>query len=432
MNCGITAIIMKSSLPPATAFRPFPLNGLMKGLERMWARGLQPPADLCWERITARAERETGLGNHGDTRFLDQQRVVLIPALKEEARLNTLGKVIAHGSLLKIVKERLWAEELFRRHPEIDAEELANPIVVVGPMRSGTTRLQRLLAADPAFSAFRLYEATCPVPWPRSFTQGDDPRIARTRFGLRVISWINPANLEVHPTGPLEVDEELGLLEHSLAGALIEAQRRIPTFARHCETADMTPAYQQMRRLMKLRQWFTGDRRPLVLKTPQYMQDLAAFHDTFPGARYIFTHRDPVSVVGSSASLAYHQMVVQSDHVDPLWIGQEWLWKTRHRIDRMAADREAIAPDQQIDVHFDEVNRSWEAAIGRIYRQFGIELAPMARAAMRGYVTRAAREHAFASHRYALEDFGLSRGEIEARFADYATRYAPERLAVAA
>ncbi|WP_448580598.1 sulfotransferase family protein [Thermaurantiacus sp.] len=423
---------MKSSLRPATAFRPFPLNGLMRGLERMWARGLQPPADLCWDRITTRAERETGLEDHGETSFLDAQRAILIPALREEAQLNTLGKVIAHGSLLKIVKERLWAEELFRRFPEIDSEELAPPVVVVGPMRSGTTRLQRLLASDPAFSAFRLYEATCPVPWPRSFTQAEDPRIARTRFGLRVISWINPANLEVHPTGPLEVDEELGLLEHSLAGALIEAQRRIPTFARHCETADMTPAYQRMRRLMKLRQWFTGDRRPLVLKTPQYMQDLAAFHATFPDARYIFTHRDPVSVVASSASLAYNQMVVQSDVVDPAWIGREWLHKTRHRIDRTLADRVLISEDRQIDVHFDEVNRGWEAAVGRIYQHFGLELTPLAAAAMRSYVARAAREHAFSSHRYVLEDFGLVRSEVEEWFEDYRRTYGAEGLRAAA
>ncbi len=409
-----------SSLPPARSFRPFPLNGLMRGLERMWDMGLQPPADLCWDRIVTRAMEETGLDNLGDTGFLDQQRDILLPALREEARLNTLGKVIAHGSLLKIVKERLWAEDLFRRHPEIDREEIAPPLVIVGPMRSGTTRLQRLIAADPAFSAFRLYEATCPVPTPRSFTQTVDPRIARTGLGLRFITWINPRNAEVHPTGPLEVDEELGLLEHSLHGALIEAQRRIPTFARHCETADMAPAYARMKRLMKLRQWFTGDRRPLVLKTPQYMADLDQLLAHFPEARFVFTHRDPVAVVASSASLAWNQMVVQSDDVDPHWVGREWLWKTRHRIDRTEAVRPTIAPDRQIDIGFEDVNANWPRAIARIYAQFGLTLTPEASAAMHAYVARAAREHPFAHHRYTLEDFGLTRSEVEASFADLA------------
>lgn len=408
-----------STLPPATSFRPFPLNGLMRGLEHLWERGLQPPADLSWERIVTRAMRETGLDDLGDTRFLDQQLAVLLPALREEARLNTLGRVIAHGSLLKIVKERLWAEELFRRHPEIDSETIAPPIIVVGPMRSGTTRLQRLVASDPAFSAFRLYESTCPVPWPKSFTQVRDPRISRTRFGLRILTWINPRNAEVHPTGPLEVDEELGLLEHSLHGALIEAQRRVPSFARHCETADMAPAYARMKRLMKLRQWFTGDRRPLVLKTPQYMADLAHLLAAFPDARFVFTHRDPVSVVASSASLAWNQMVVQSDEVDPHWVGREWLWKTRHRMDCTNAVRPRIAADRQIDIGFEDVNANWPSAVQRIYAHFGLDLTPQARAAMRAYVARAAREHPFAHHRYTLEDFGLARAEVAELFADH-------------
>ncbi|MCS6986817.1 MAG: sulfotransferase [Sphingomonadaceae bacterium] len=421
-----------SRLPPATAFRPWPLKGLMRGLEHLWDRGLQPPADLSWARIVERAERETGLSDHGDTAFLQAQRDVLIPALREEARLNTLGRVIAHGTLLKIVKERLWAEELFKRHPEIDREELAPPLVVVGPMRSGTTRLQRLLAADPMFSGLRLYESACPVPWPRSFTRTPDPRIARTRFGLRVISWINPATLDVHPTGPLEVDEELGMLEHSLAGALIEAQRRVPSFARHGETTDLKPAYERMRRLLKLRQWFTGDRRPLVLKTPQTMQDLATFHAVFPGARYVFTHRDPVAIVASSASLAWNQMVVQSDEVDPCWVGQEWLHKTRLRIDRCLRDRAAIPADRQIDVTFEEVDRNWPRTVARIYAHFGWDWTPMARAAMTAYVRRAAREHGFARHRYAPEDFGLDAGAVAERFRDYAERFDLKPLARAA
>ncbi len=403
----------------------------MRGLERLWDRGLQPPADLCWERIVTRAMRETGLSDLGDTRFLDSQRDVLLPALRHEARLNTLGRVIAHGSLLKIVKERLWAEQLFRQHPEIAQEEIAPPLIIVGPMRSGTTRLQRLIASDPGFSAFRLYESTCPVPWPKCFTQVADPRISRTRFGLRILTWINPRNAEVHPTGPLEVDEELGLLEHSLHGALIEAQRAIPSFARHCETADMGPAYARMKQLMKLRQWFTGDRRPLVLKTPQYMADLDQLLLQFPQARVVFTHRDPVSVVASSASLAWNQMVVQSDHVDPHWVGREWLWKTRHRMDRTAAVRPKIAPERQIDIGFEEVNANWPQAIQRIYSHFGLELSPSARAAMRAYVARAAREHPFAHHRYTLEDFGLTRAQVEATFADIAPppALAPARVA---
>ncbi|HAD15826.1 MAG TPA: sulfotransferase, partial [Erythrobacter sp.] len=42
-----------------------------------------------------------------------------------------------------ILRDRLYAQMWFKRHPEILARPLRNPVVIVGPMRSGTTRLHR-------------------------------------------------------------------------------------------------------------------------------------------------------------------------------------------------------------------------------------------------------------------------------------------------
>jgi len=411
------------SLPHHSQFRPIHLKFLMRSLQSAWAAGILPPADLCPERLRAMAEKETGLRDdtHEDRAFFERQLAVLLPALHHEARMTSFGRLIAHGSLLKVMKERLWAEALFRAHPEIDRIELAPPIVVVGPMRSGTTRLQRLLACDPGFDALKLYEASCPVPWPRSFTARQDPRIAYVGRGLRLLTSINPTISEIHPTGPLEVDEELGLNEQSLSGALIEAQRRIPSFARHCETVDQGPAYARLKRLLKLRTWFADKdpARPYVLKTPQHMQDLAALMAAFPDAKLLFLHRDPVTVVASGASLAWNQMVIQSDHVDAHWVGREWLHKTGHRLDVTARVRTTIASEQQLDLGFEEMNRDWQGAIARVYRFLGRDLQLEAMAAMQDYVRRAASEHGYARHRYSLSDFGLSAGEVEEQLAPY-------------
>ncbi len=412
-----------SSLPLIAQFRPLHLKFLMRSLQSAWATGILPPADLCPERLRAMAEKETGLKDdtHPDRAFFEQQLGVLLASLHGEARLSAFGRLIAHGSLLKVMKERLWAEELFRAHPEIDRITLAPPVIVVGPMRSGTTRLQRLLACDPSFTALKLFEASCPVPWPRSFGARQDPRIAYVGRGHRLLTSINPAIAHIHPTGPHEVDEELGLNEQNLSGALIEAQRRIPTFARHCETVDQTPVYTRLARLLKLRTWFTGEdpAKPFVLKTPQHMQDLAALHATFPNARLLFLHRDAVSVVGSGASLAWNQMVIQSDHVDAHWVGREWLHKTEHRLDVTGRVRAMIPAAFQHDVGFDEMNRDWKGTITRIYRFMGRELTPAALRAMEDYVRRAASEHGYARHSYRLADFGLSAGEVEERLAPY-------------
>lgn len=403
-----------SSLPPATRFRPIFLKIMMGALKSAWARGFLQPVDLDPARLRAIAEKDTGLSDdHSDRDWFEAQLSVLLPALHEEARLSDFGRLVSHGSLLKVMKERLWFEAILAAHPEIDRIELAPPIFVVGSMRSGTTRIQRLLASDRAFNALRLFEAQAPVPSPRSFRARDagraDPRIAQSKHILSLLASINPAILEVHPTGPLEVDEELGLLDQSLSSAMIEAQRRVPSFARHCEATDQTPVYRRMLRLLKLRTWFEGadPAKPYVLKTPQHMQDIAALHAVFPRSPLLFLHRDPVELVASGASLAWNQMVIQSDEVDPIWIGREWLHKTRHRLQVVADVRKWIPAHLQTDLSFTDVNADWRGAIARSYRFLGRELTADTLGAMEAYLARAAREHRFASHRYRLADFGL-------------------------
>lgn len=410
-------------LPPATAYRPMLVRHANRVLPKLWDRRLLPPPDLSEATLDRQAIAATGLDDFGDGWFREPLRV-LLPALHEEARLNPIGRMIAHGSLLKTLKERLWAQALFARHPEIRDRPLAAPIVIVGPMRSGTTRLHRLLAGDARFAHLRLYEALCPVPWPSSFARRRDPRIAYTARGWKALNWINPANAAVHPTGALEPDEELGLLENSLWGAQIEAQRRVPSYARWCEAQDATPAYAHLADLLRLTGWFRGEdpAKPWVLKTPQHMQDLAALLRVWPDARLIFTHRDPASVVGSGCSLAWHQMVVQSDEVDPRWIGGEWLHKTAHRIDSCLSVRAGVPPAQQIDVSFEAMNRDWLGTMRAVYAFLDMDIAP-AVAAMTGYVERAGREHRHATHRYDLADFGLDAAEVRARFAGYSARF---------
>lgn len=415
-----------TGLPPASQFRPLHLKLMMRGLNVAWSRGVLPPADLCPERLRGIAETDTGLTRDTlDRDFFEQQLAALLPALHEEAGLNDFGRLVAHGSILKVMKERLWFEQLLTDHPEIAAVELAPPIFVVGSMRSGTTRMQRLLASDPAHTALRLFEAQCPVPGPRSmarrFSRWPDPRIAQVGRMLRLITSINPAVTDIHPTGPFEFDEELGLLEQSLSSAQIEAQRRVPSFARHCEALDQTPAYARMKLLLKLRCWFEGSDPsvPFVLKTPQHMQDIAALHAVFPDSPLVFLHRDPVQLVASGASLAWNQMIIQSDNVDAGWVGQEWLHKTHMRLQTVRDVRRHIPTSQQFDLSFEEVSADWRGSIRRTYDFLGAELTLGAEAAMAAYLHRAKLEHGFSRHRYRLEQFGLTIGEVRERLADW-------------
>jgi len=359
----------------------------------------------------------------GEDRWFEQPLEVLLEAIRSEARLNMAGEWSARAQIEKMLHDRLRAEQWFARHPEILARPLPHPVIVVGPMRSGTTRMHRLLAADHRFTHLRSFETISPVPRPDFVPGGPDFRVTLAARIMRVARLANPRTLTIHPTGPMEPEEELGLLVHSFWSTKHDAQWWVPSYARWCERQDPTPAYRQMARLLQLIGWSqqASSLRPWVLKTPQHMLDLPVLMATFPDARLIFTHRDPLAVVGSAASLAWNQTVIYSDHADPGRVGAEWLRKTRLQIERMHAARRDIAPERQIDIHYEEMERDWRGAMARVYRFLGLELEP-ALPAMEAYQQRAAALKR-RPHEYSLEEFGLTPARVLDQLGDYVRNY---------
>jgi len=384
--------------------------------------GLADKPVLAKEALLARAAAYTGLDDFGDPWF-EGPLDVLLQALHAEARLNAAGEWAARAQIEKVLHDRLWAQQWFARHPEILARPLQRPVIVAGPMRSGTTRLHRLLAADRRFTHLRSFETISPVPRPGFDGSGPDSRIALARRIMRVARLANPRTLTIHPTGPLDPEEELGLLVSSFWGMKHEAQWWVPSYGRWCEAQDAVPAYRQMARLLRLIGWSqqASSLRPWILKTPQHLLDLPALLKVFPDARLIFTHRDPLAVVGSAASLAWNQTIIYSDKADARRIGSESLRKTRLMLERMAAARDAIPADRQIDVHYEDMDRDWRGAMARVYRFLGLDIAP-ARPAMLAYQRRAARLKR-RPHRYSLEEFGLTPQRVLGELGDYVRSY---------
>ncbi len=290
----------------------------------------------------------------GDEHFLDPMQR-LINALEEEADLNPLGRFMNRTNILRLLKHRLYAQDLLTRHPEILERHIPDPVVVVGLGRSGTTRLHRLLASDPQFLHLKSWESVFPVPYPECFAARAagriDPRVTALDQGLKAVLYMSPQVAAVHPLGTFEVEEEIGLLQHGFSSQIFEIQAKIPSFAEWLMTHDQHAAYEYMVVLMKIISWFRNDPedKPWVLKTPQHMQDLDALLHVFPNARLVCSHRDPIKAVGSVSSTAWNAMVRDSDSITPDWVGREWLTKTERMLRKTLRIRdESVCPAESI------------------------------------------------------------------------------------
>jgi hypothetical protein len=343
----------------------------------------------------------------------------LSTALNHEAALNALGTTLAYGQLVAALASRLRAAALWRRHPEIAEVHFPSPIIVVGHMRSGSTRMQRLLACDEQFAFTRFYESWNPLPrW--NWLPLDDRKL-RAWLALRVAQALNPQFAVIHPTSASEADEEIGLHNIALYGAAFETQWHIPGFTQYGETIDSREIYAEFRRYLQTISWLRrdSDKRSWILKVPQFSQDLGTVLEAFPGARLVVLHRDPVEVVGSSASLVHNQMRVQSDRIDPAWIGKEVLRKVALRQRRIvAARRQHDVPS--IDVTFAAMQTDWRSEIAKVYDLLNCRLTPSAERRMQLFLSTP-RHATLPAHRYAIGDYGLTVMQIRQAMADGGT-----------
>ncbi|WP_161391220.1 sulfotransferase family protein [Croceibacterium xixiisoli] len=379
-------------------------------LEHGWRQGWSDRPALDPLAMIAAARESTGLCNFGEEDDGWRPRLnLLADALQQEAGLNALGLTIAYGQIVAALSNRLRAASLWHRHPEIADVPMTAPIIIVGQMRSGSTLMQRLLACDPAFTFTRFFESWNPVPrW--DWLPFDDRRW-RSRMALSLAHWLNPKFAAIHPTQATDADEEIGLHNISLYGAAFEAQWRIPSFARHGEASDSRPVYRQFRRHLQTIHWLRRDRtdKPWIMKLPQFAQDLEAVLDIFPDARLIVLQRDPVEIVGSSASLVRNQMALQSDRVDDRWIGREWLHKVALREERMA--QALVRHSDAALVAYSAMQADWQGEVHRLYHTMGWSLTPAVLDRMTSFMQQP-RHGRLSGHQYNISDFGLTEAQI--------------------
>ena len=152
------------------------------------------------------------------------------PTATPRADLNDIGMHILRSGLVHSLRMRLRAQEWIRRHPEITEERIVAPIVVVGMMRSGTTLLQRLLAADNRFHCAYGWEVVEVAPkLDYRFVRADeDPRIAISEKREAMSREMAPELFAIHPMYAREPEEEIVFLSDAFLSHVPESGAHVP------------------------------------------------------------------------------------------------------------------------------------------------------------------------------------------------------------
>jgi hypothetical protein len=377
------------------------------------------------ESLEREARSIDGLSDFGEPEHREALEKLLY-SLEHEARLNTIGNAVLRQRVVDVLATRLRVQEYLKRHPEIRDEVIAEPLVIVGLPRTGTTMLHRTIAADHRMYAPLWYETRFPCPALDWDPAGIDQRVVDGKAEMTAMLEANPELLSVHPMDALGPDEDIMLLEQSFYSFNIQSFAHLPTFDAWVEAQDHTPGYEYLKLLLQFLQWQkrqTGQQaQRWTIKAPHHLHYMDLVFKLFPDARVVQSHRDPLDTIPSLASMISELWVIYSDAADPRVVGEQWARKFARGMNHTLDVRKEVGEERFLDLWFrDTVSQPLEE-IQKVYDFIGMDLTEEAEAEMRAWQDFNKRELR-PSHEYSLEQFGFTKAKLEDQFARYRERF---------
>jgi hypothetical protein len=370
---------------------------------------LQPLLDAAF------AESGTGAREFRDTSFLPNlEKVLEIPT---RLNLSVRGLQGMHANSLRWLVNRLRYEADVEKHPEILDEDVSDPIVVLGLPRSGTTKLQRFLSADPNLQATPAWMMWNPASFPGEQRGDPSPRIEWAARMMSAVTNTGESYQKMHEFAAKEADESsfIPLANFDYVMQFITAPDH--EFLRWARSVDRTSPLGFMKQMLQYLQWQQGGRRgPWLLKNPGHTGEAAELLQLFPNATFVISQRELASAMGSSFRMMGEILVNSLDAPDPVQYAAETVEYWSYELNRHLRQK------QELGSRLPLVEASYQRCVNEglgvareVYEMAGLPWTPEGEAAMRQWDIDNPR-HKLGSYGYNLEDYGWTAEKVEAAF----------------
>jgi hypothetical protein len=373
------------------------------------------PIELSVDQLMARSREIAGVDIVDDE--IVEPLTILHRAYGAEAQLDADGAAALTRNLLRLLANRLRMKRDFRRHPEILEQPLEGPLVVMGVARSGTTKLQKVLAASGDFNWLPYWQN---FNWASRTGQPNEPvedRIAEAEAHCRWYDMRSPETKLGHSFETHEPEEESVLSEGCFVTPHPIGYAEIPSYAQWLAKQPPSVWFEFLRDNLKYLQWqgLASADRPWLLKSPNYNGLELEILKVFPGARLIMAHRSPLKTLTSMCKLVQCFRQAYSERKPDLGLIVE------HNVLNMEAhlaNRRAHPELPLLDVRFEDIVRSLPAVLERIYADAGI---PLKKTALDRMLEWDAENdmHKQGEFKYSLDELGLEEAAIREKMSSY-------------
>ena len=381
------------------------------------------------EALMALAAGQTGLSDFGDP-ALRMPLEAYVSSLKNEAwagmtpfaHRQAVDFIVHHlGTRLKLVNDR-------KNHPEISAQQIRRPMIIVGPPRSGSTLLHTLLSLDPENMAPEHWSCLEPTP---PLTLGAPSKERLERADKRMMSLFDLIP-DIFVTHPYMIEEGSGALAEcgsDIMNMAFTSQQlwcfyRGESYRQYLLGSDHSAALRFHQNFLQHLQWGAKGTR-WALKGSDHMLWMGELAAQYPDALLIWTHRDLAQQLGSLASI---QAILTGLTGNPLSgearqaVGRLAIEQQRAAVEKAMSARDAIGEDAFFDVSFHDVMAAPVRTVERIYERYGLKMSAEHADKIREWLANnPPTKHGV--HKHSPEDFGMDAKKINHDFAEYVDRF---------
>lgn len=369
------------------------------------------------DQLVTRACERAGLDDFGGDAWREGL-TLLVDSCESAPGVNPGGREFVYGQFVDALWNRLRVVDYVKTHPEVLAEPVSHPLVVMGLPRTGTSLASYLLDQDPSRRSLLTWEAEDSVPPSTPDTLRTDARCLKKRAELDLLEQgLKAANIPlVHwddADGPTEC-----VFVHSqdFKTYLWEAFMPTPAYAEWLLRTDMSSAYEYQRMVLQMLQ----SRAPGTwsLKMPSHAVHIETLLATYPDVRIVWAHRDPFQSTASFLRLNYLSRAATGADIDVNVTVPNVLQQLREHVDRPLAARRRIGDDRFFDLHYAELMRDPVGVMHNLYDWAGDDLNTVTEKAMLNWLERHPQNRHGAAP-YSLDGSGVTHAELEPIFDEY-------------
>ena len=338
---------------------------------------------------------------------------ILINSTNKNNKFNLFGSIAFNNQLKNRLKVRKDLYELISKNP---LPPPADPVFVTGLPRSGTTFLFNLLALDSNHRSPLYWEIMAPLP----LAKNEKQKVWRERkinLELKFARTIIPKLRAMHHIRAQTPEECMLIATMNIRSIVYMCMVDVPEYVEYLKNCSFESVFLWHKRFFQMLE-LTGRPNRWLLKDPSHIGHIPEILSTYPNARFINIHRNPIQSIASFCSLTKNIRSAFSKNIDNKEIGKTVLDFWQHNLNKGMSYREYLGPNQIVDINYIEFIKNPLDAIKNIYSVLGFDIDIETENKMEEYLIKQNKIKK-EKHNYSLEEFDLSPEIVNDHFNNY-------------